>query len=520
MKTNEKGFSLVVTLFVIVIFTTIGLSLMTLNFTNTKQINLTKEQQVATDLAEIGIIYYETLYTEHSFNVLNDAIKNTIKNIETLNKSKNPDAQIPINANTIFSHLILDRSNFIDKSIKINDNVLDTTYDNFKITYQDLINDSPSEVKVTFISEGFTRNGKTAKLTGNITLSIQQYIVEYLKGHPTSSAVKLKEIPKIDAIENLKNISNECNSNSLNSLMNCKINQNVTTTNQSTYNGVIGVIEGTLEINNNNTVKDSIVYVKNNMTFNQSFNLTNSTFYSEGTGNFGNSGLNNTTLYVKNGGNFGNVDLGINNSKVYSDSNFTFGNTNNHFIKNSEFIINGKFKADNFNTLVEFSHFHVYGDIEFQHLNKSFANSSILSIGNLNIHNLNEAIKDSLFNIQGNIIIGQFNKSLINTQIYSQGNFVMDNLNSLIENSKIIVTGNFKSGNFNQHIDDTSVICAGSFSGGIIQYKNNNPTKKIYDSISNPELFKEGGICSLPGTSEESTPDPTSLLNHLDVLYN
>ncbi|MGE7983189.1 type IV pilus modification PilV family protein [Solibacillus sp. NPDC093137] len=483
MKTNEKGFSLVIALFVIVIFTTIGLSLITLNFTNTKQINLTKEQQVATDLAEIGIIYYETLYTEHSFNVLNDAIKNTIKHIETLNKSKNPDAQIPINVNTIITHLILDRSNFIDKNIKINVNILDTPNDNFKITYQNLLTNSPNEIKVTFISKGFTGNGKTAELTGHITLSIQQYIDDYLKGNPTSSAVKLKEIPKIEAIEKLKNINNQCNSNNLNSLNNCKITQNVNTDNQSTYNGVVGVIEGTLEINNNNTVKDSIVYVKNNMTFNQSFDLTNSTFYSEGTGDFGNAGLNNTTLYIKNGGNFGNVDSGIVDSKVYSDGEFTFGNINsNHVIKNSEFIINGKFKMGNFNTLVQKSQFYVNGNVELQHFNTA-------------------GFKDSL--------------------IISNGNFVMDTLNSIIENSKIIVTGNFKSGNFNQHIDDTSVICAGSFSGGIIQYKNNNLTKKIYDSTSNPELFKEGGICSLSDTvSEENTPDPTSLLNHLDVLYN
>lgn len=481
MKKNETGFSLVVVLFAVVLFSTIGLSLFTLNFNNAKQIKITKEQLVATDLAEMGIIYYETLFTEHSFNIFNEAIENTKNYIERENQKKMPgESKIQINSDTILDHLILDKNKFINNSnLKINEDILDNPNDNFKIISHNLIN-SPNEITIVFKSEGYTSNGKKAELTGDVTLDFEQYIDNYLSGNPALSVVT-KEIPKIDEIEKLKNIQNKCPSNSFDSLINCNINRSVTANKNSTYSEKIGGIEGKFIIDNNTIVRDSIVYVKNDIAFNQSFDVTNSIFYSEGSGNFGNAGLNNTILYVENGGNFGNVNTGINDSRVYSNGNFIFGNQNNNFIKNSEFIINGKFETGNLNT----------------------------------------SIDNSYFFVNGNINLGHFNQSLINSQIFSQGNFTMDNLNSNMVNSKIIINGNFKSGNFNQNIDNTTVICAGSFTGGIVQYRNNNPSKNIFDFKSNPELFKEGGICSFnaqPGV--ELKIDPTSLLNNLNVEYN
>lgn len=522
MKKNEKGFSLVVVLFAIVIFSTIGLSLFTLNFNNTKQINITKEQLVATDLAEMGIIYYETLFTEHSYNILNKAIENARTKIESINQGKKPgESKIPINSETLLSYL--NKEIMLNENVKIGVNMLDNPKENFRITSHENLgyNSTDNTFTVIFNSEGFTGTDKRVQLTGNITLDLKDYIDDYLIGNLTPINVTLKEIPKIDAIEQIKNIQNECVPNNFNSLNNCKINAAVKTDNNSTHTGRTGVIEGKFELGNKNTVKDAVLYIKNNIVFNQSFDVTNSIIYSEGKGVFGNSGLNNTTLYVKNGGDFGNVDVGIIESKVYSDGDFKFGNLNNSHIENSDFIINGKLETGNLNTPIINSHFSINGDIHFDNLNKGFNDSSVISTGKLSIKNFNDDIKNSILNIQGNIDMGHFNKSLINTQIFSQGNFTMDNLNSNISNSKIVVMGNFKSGNFNNSIDETTIICASSFTGGIVQYKTNNPSKKIFDSKSNPELFKEGGICSLnvqSGVKKEI--DPTSLLNNLNVKYN
>lgn len=93
MEKHEKGFSLIIVLFAVVIFSVMGLSLFTLNYINAKQINLTKDELLATDLAEMGIIYYETLYSEHSFTTLNSAIEDAKKRLKMKTKEKSLEKQ-------------------------------------------------------------------------------------------------------------------------------------------------------------------------------------------------------------------------------------------------------------------------------------------------------------------------------------------------------------------------------------------------------------------------------------------
>ncbi|MEK3764348.1 type IV pilus modification PilV family protein [Solibacillus sp. FSL K6-4121] len=447
MEKHEKGFSLIIVLFAVVIFSVMGLSLFTLNYINAKQINLTKDELLATDLAEMGIIYYETLYSEHSFTTLNSAIEDAKKKIEDENKRKKSGETIPINSENLLNYL--NKDIFLNNNIIIGANVLNNSNGNFRITSHQNVgyNSANKSFKVIFTSEGFTYTGSKVELDGEIIINFEKFIDDYVAGDIKNSYNVV--IPKIGEIENIKNIQNKCLTNLFISLDNCIIKQNVTVYISQIYKNKKGVIDGTLKIPpiTGISINNSILYVKDDLIFNNWFDLKDSIIYSEGEGEFGNgSGLDNTTLYVKNGGSFGNVTDGISGSRVYSNGDFTFGNISPSFfynnpIKNSKFIINGN-----------------------------------LNMGNINVN---------------------------------------------IMNSTFYIKGEFKTGNINKSIDDSTIICAGSFSSKVAEYKKKNPSKKIYNPQSNPDQFKEGGLCYLGGgTGEVIKRDPTSLLNNLDVDYN
>ena len=150
MAKQEKGFSLIIVLLAVVIFSVMGLSLFTLNYSNAKQISLTKDELLATNLAEMGIIYYETLYSEHSFTILNSAIEEVKKKIEYENKGKKSGETIPINSENLLNYL--NKDIFLNNKIIIGANVLNNSNGNFRITSQQNVgyNSANKSFKVIF----------------------------------------------------------------------------------------------------------------------------------------------------------------------------------------------------------------------------------------------------------------------------------------------------------------------------------------------------------------------------------
>lgn len=334
MKIKEEGYSLIVVLFAIVIITTLGFSLFTLNTNNAKQINLTKEELVATDLAEMGIIYYETLFTEHSFIVLNTAIQKAENqiNIENDGKKKNEE-KIPINTYNLL--LRMNKDIPLNSNITIGKNVLENSpAENFKITFHknnpyDTINNT---FTVVFISESFTKNYHTAKLTGRININYIKYINDYLNNKNLGSE-----------IEQLKNIKNMCSPNNFSSLNNCKIDIVGSISNNSSHKNKIGLINNDFKISNKVTITNSTLYITGDISTGNNPNFYNSIIYSEGKGDFGNGGLYASILYLKGGATFHNFTKFTDNSIIYSDKDITIKNiTGNSNVSDSKIITKGK----------------------------------------------------------------------------------------------------------------------------------------------------------------------------------
>lgn len=341
MKSKEKGYSLIVVLFAIVIITTLGLSLFTLNINNAKQINLTKEELVATDLAEMGIIYYETLFTEHSFTFLNNAIQKVENQIINENTGKKEKDKIAINTQNILSRL--DKDIPLNSNIKIGKNVLENSpAENFKITFH---KNSPFDTinnifTVVFISESFTKSHQTAKLTGTITINYIKYINDYLNNKNSGSR-----------IEQLKNIRNMCSPNNFSSLNNCKIDNVGSISNNSSHKNKIGLIDNAFIIPNKVTITNSTLYITGNISTGNNPNFYNSVIYSEGKGDFGNGGLNKTTLYLKDGATFHNFTKFTDNSIIYSENDITIKNiTGNSNVSDSKIITKGKLSIEKINS--------------------------------------------------------------------------------------------------------------------------------------------------------------------------
>src|SRR6476620_5987891 len=97
---NENGMALVTVLLMITVFSILGMAVISLSISNTKQVAKTEQEVQAVDLAEMGVIYYKNAFipnanenlilaieaAKQTINKINDDIK-----IANENNKKNED---------------------------------------------------------------------------------------------------------------------------------------------------------------------------------------------------------------------------------------------------------------------------------------------------------------------------------------------------------------------------------------------------------------------------------------------
>ncbi|WP_409270818.1 hypothetical protein V1499_15725 [Neobacillus sp. SCS-31] len=142
---NERGYTLILVMIIITITMIIALSLSGLTLSTRAQLNKTEKLTKATDLAEMGITYYQGILTKH------------------ISASNTEAAKEPLLYDTKFNNTLLSKLNVNLPSIEV-----DTSKNTFKINFKELKMES-NVITVTFDSVGQS-DTETAKVTGYFTI--------------------------------------------------------------------------------------------------------------------------------------------------------------------------------------------------------------------------------------------------------------------------------------------------------------------------------------------------------------
>lgn len=100
--------ALVTVLLMITVFSMIGISVINLAISNTKQVEKTEQDMKAVDVAEMGIIYYKNAFISQADQVLRTAVGNAITRINQKNDDHTDDVDyvaIPITTATILQEM-------------------------------------------------------------------------------------------------------------------------------------------------------------------------------------------------------------------------------------------------------------------------------------------------------------------------------------------------------------------------------------------------------------------------------
>ena len=78
---NENGMALVTVLLMITVFSILGMAVISLSISNTKQVAKTEQEMQAVDLAEMGVVYYKNAFISNANKKLGLAIETAIRAI-------------------------------------------------------------------------------------------------------------------------------------------------------------------------------------------------------------------------------------------------------------------------------------------------------------------------------------------------------------------------------------------------------------------------------------------------------
>ena len=290
--------TLVTVLLMITVFSIIGMSVINLSISNTKQVEKTEQEMQVVDVAEMGVIYYKNAFISQTDKILKPAIETAIATINKENEESEENEEIT--SDTVLKRLIIQNDNFLPKipistSIPVNEN---SDY-SFKINDQKAQVDEnfPNRIKIIFESLGEGK-GDDAKIIGTITLDIERIVKASLIQNEDSSGTGTIDIQK----PNLPN---------------------------RTYNEAIGIENGysyTTDIENYNfNIENTTAIVNGSLTLNTAKKHIR----------------NNPLLYITKDANFGDINGQLDHSKIYVGGNATFSDVSGGIKNNSTIYIGG-----------------------------------------------------------------------------------------------------------------------------------------------------------------------------------
>lgn len=497
---SESGSTLIITLFVLIIFVMIGTLIMRLSVTNSKQINLTEADMQVVDLAEMGVVHYKSIFIENFDGILRSAIMDEIENIKSDNISRRNRKlpEISIESSTIFNRLNIPVNNFLPSQIQISVPYYVDSEKNNSYTinsHYTINNEYPRVLKIDFESYGKNLKDEAA-IKGTIFIDIEELIDNNF--NPGTQGITLVTKPTI-SISVLPPSVKECNF-SRKLIDGCKYNQNITVSDG--FSNTTAFIDGTFKLeNDNNGLSKIYLYVTKELNFPNPKELDGSSIFVGEDAVFGhmNGGLNASTLYFNKNATFQNTNNGINNTSIYAGNNLQFGQTNSG-INESKLSIQGNATFENMNKGIEYSTIYIKKDAIFQQINDGINDSTIyVEEGNATFQNMNKGITSAKIYVGKNLTTGQMNTGIDNSTIEVNGDFTTENMNNAITSSTILVKGNFSTGIMNSSVSSDSKICVGgTISGGLADHENGI---NVISNKNFPREYSEkclGGNNSLP----------------------
>ncbi len=143
---NQNGTALIVVLLIITVFFVLGLSIISSALSNTRQVNNTEKEMQAVDLAEMGIIYFQTA-VENAYKEVNKDIGVNLKEYISDHKINSKEDFM----NTFKKDLELEIAALInEKEIVMNTD----SNAKFRFSHSPPIVTSNNTIEITFASNG------------------------------------------------------------------------------------------------------------------------------------------------------------------------------------------------------------------------------------------------------------------------------------------------------------------------------------------------------------------------------
>lgn len=256
---NEHGIALVIVLLMITVFSIIGMAIISLSISNTKQVQTTKQEMQAVDLAEMGVIYYKNAFIQNASAELQSAITNSITEIQSLNNQSN-NQHIPVNKDNILKYLTINKDQYIPKiDHSISKQVPDTASPfSFQIENSNADYDNVNHIlSVNFSSFGRVKRNQNSdiekQLEGTITLDIKTLISDDINDRRAN-------------YQNYKSINGDAiiatiNGGIKNSYWDISRNAIITTINGGIKNSFLNIVGNALFTTINGGIKDSYIYI-------------------------------------------------------------------------------------------------------------------------------------------------------------------------------------------------------------------------------------------------------------------
>ncbi|MEK4530206.1 hypothetical protein [Solibacillus sp. FSL K6-1554] len=358
---NESGYTLVIVLLIITLFTVFTLSFMGISANTTKQNEVVERNIQSVTLAEMGITYFQQAIS-NSFVTHKSGVINNIKsqrNIDITNNTLKTDGHYINLAITLMKNELDNTINSISHTIQINSKPSSQFTITPAINSNFYINKTNGFV-ISFISIG-TENGKQASIEGKMEFDFSKV---FLPSPPSSEDNTFTPILQNNLIVDPGHLQNCPNFNNKFEFyeISCQ------TTGSITYHQNDGLsfekslykVTGSLTTGNmNKDIINSTLYIVGSMTGGNmnSLNFSNihvggslsglnfngngfnhSKLQVLGAASIGNSKLNNSQIYIGGSASFGNIN-GIEESTIFINSSATIGGVD--FGKNATICVNG-----------------------------------------------------------------------------------------------------------------------------------------------------------------------------------
>ena len=517
---NQSGMVLALTLFLIVLFSIVGIAIFNFTVTNAKQTANIEEDMVAVDVAEMGMKRYRAELIQKVNEELTNGITTAIQSIELengriaeANKKLSADKQSPyiqINKETIIQYM--KNARFFDNANRFNIGYTPTTKyyafqgsTDYYYIEESGMNKShaqfPNKLQVNVKSTGITMD-KTKEIDATI---------EFDLGHIVSSYIEVgKIITETKSTNNTPHLMNNDAVNQSVGKKQCgytKILEHECIYPNRLLNGYY--IESHIE-NIDSYVKENLIVQKGDV------NITNSNLYVDGNiltstikqisntklqakgnitfGNMnGNATIDNVQLKATDKINFGTIGgAGIVNSKIHGGEQLNFDNINNGGISATELSSNKEINFKNLNKGITNSLIYAKDNINFNDSmnDGGIINSTIITLDILNLPIMNKGIVDSYIYAKNNLNFDMFNGSanISNSIIYNDDiMYFKKGFDGKIQNGSVIYSSDKITNitGFNGSIDASSFVCAkGSIS---INIKNKATNNNVVENVSSLE---------------------------------